>query len=239
MTEKKLLKFVEKPLVVNHEQKKHAILISSSKGNYIKPHSDILYSVNYNVEFVCRGGATFPEQFCWLQRNLHYRVRTYSQIVLFIWLGTCDLTQKHGKFIQLKHCTEEEAVNYFIYQTTRFMSYVSHFPSVKIVFLEVPPYSISEWNKYKGHTSPDQFHVDDITLNNRIILVDEFIRQVTEARNFSSPRFKLDVLRYTQEKNGPQRSSVNYNLFKDGIPPKPGLARYWMKRFVIKVTSLC
>ena len=42
MTERKRLNFEETPFEVNHEQTKHAILISNSKGNYMKPHSDIL-----------------------------------------------------------------------------------------------------------------------------------------------------------------------------------------------------
>ena len=46
------------PLNSSKVQTKYAILLSSSKGKYVKPHSDILYSVGLDVEFACKAGGT-------------------------------------------------------------------------------------------------------------------------------------------------------------------------------------
>ena len=54
----KLEKFIDKPFQHLHPQSKYAVLISSSKGNYIKPHRDILRAIHYKLRFVCRGGST-------------------------------------------------------------------------------------------------------------------------------------------------------------------------------------
>ena len=239
MSLSKLEKYLERPLFAERPQTRHAILISTSKGNYIKPHQDILSYVGYSLEFVCRPGARFPQHFYWLQRNLSHRVHIYHDIVLFVWLGTCDLTEKEGKFIKLRHTTDDEAVTYLIRQIERFLSFVAHFPSVEIVFLEIPPYSIVEWNKYKGHTDSLQYYEDDFVLNRRVDLINEFIRNVNASRDFCSPRYKLDLLQYRKRKNRQQRAAVSFKLYKDGVHPGEVLARYWMRRLVEKILQLC
>ena len=241
MSNSKLLNYLDKPLVglSGKSQSKYAIIVSSSKGNYLKPHCDILESVGFQLEFACKPGATFPDRFHWLRRNLQNRVYYYTNIVLFVWIGTCDLTKKTDKFIELKHDTDEIAVNYCITQIQRFLGFVSSFPTVEIVFLEIPPYSISRWNAYQGHQDCDQFKSQDLILDNRVILVNEFIRQVNSYKQFTSPKFRLDVTRTHKSKGRRERRFLNFALFKDGIHPKPLLARYWMKRIVSKVCLLC
>ena len=235
----KLEKFIDKPFQHLHPQSKYAVLISSSKGNYIKPHRDILRAINYKLRFVCRGGATFAKQFRWLESNLEFLVHRHNQVVVIVWLGTCDLTEKSEKFISLRHSTDDAAFQYVTSQVVRFCSFAEKFPSVKLVFFEIPPYSIVEWNTYQGHENPVEFHADDTVLNDRIILINQFIAQVNKARNFCSPRFHLDVTKSKKQKDGQQRKSLDFSLFKDGIHPDVLLARYWMKRLVCKLIELC
>ena len=239
MSLSKLEKYLDKPFQTSKVQSKHAILISSSKGNYVKPHVDILNSVGFDLEFVCRGGATFPAQYYWLVRNLSAKVKIYDQIVIFVWLGTCDLTKKKGSFISLQHGTDEEAVSYLTNQIQNFCSFAARFPSVKLVFLEIPPYSIVEWNRCKGHHSPLDFQEQDVSLSTRIILVNEVLRQINDSRNFTSPLFRLDLTRYRKSWGGFQRKFLNFDLYKDGIHPTDTLARYWMKRIASKILLLC
>ena len=90
MSLSKIEKYLDRPLKTHKFQTKYAILVSSSKGNYIKPHIDILESVNFQLEFACKAGGTFPSQFQWLKRNLPSRVSYYGRVVIFVWLGTFD-----------------------------------------------------------------------------------------------------------------------------------------------------
>ena len=212
---------------------------ASSKGNYVKPHSDILKSVNFDIEFACKAGGTFPYQFHWLKRNLPSRVSYYGRVVIFVWLGTCDLTVKTDQYIDLKHGTEGEAVSAVTTYIQNFVSFAAQFPTVELYFIEIPPYSIVEWNRYKGHPSPSDFQAHDILLDRRVILINEVIKQVNDLKSFSSPRFRLDVQRYRKQQGGNQRRSINFNLFKDGIHPSPTLARCWMKRLVSKIIDFC
>ena len=239
MSLSKLEKYLDRPLKASTVQTKYAILLSSSKGNYVKPHSDILNYVGLDVEFACKAGGTFTSQFYWLKRNLPDRVSRYQSVVVFVWLGTCDLTFKKEKYIKLRHETHEEAVGAMTSSIQNFISFSAHFPSVQLYFIEIPPYSIVEWNKYKGHPTPLDYKAQDILLDHRIILVNEFIRQVNEVRGFSSPRFRLNVTRYRKAQGGSQRRSITFNLFKDGIHPGEILARCWMKNLVSKFIYFC
>ena len=153
----KLQKYVDRALRHPGRLRIHAILISDSKGNYLRKHHDLISQFGYQIEFQCHGGARFYEYFYWLQKNLVNRVRICGQVVLYIFLGTCELTLKRAKFIDLKHEKDENAVSYVQYQIQRCLNYVSNFPTVSIVFLQIPPYSIQAWNSSRGHRDPSSF----------------------------------------------------------------------------------
>lgn len=236
----KLQKYIERPLYFNGRLKCKPILIADSKGNYLKSHSDIISNFGYSVEFVCRGGARFQDYFHWLRYNLENKVNQYGNIVLYIWLGTCDLSVKKGKFTELRHTDDSTAISYMKFQIDRYISFVSNFPSVTLVFLEIPPYSIKEWNHSKGFHNPQLFHSQDLILLERVSLVNEYIRLVNENTFVTSPRFKLDLLRFRKAKGDKShRASLNFSTYKDGIHPGYLLARCWMKRLVQQIFKDC
>lgn len=239
MSQSKLQKYVDAPFHFYGRLKKQPILISDSKGNYLKYHSDLIEQFGYFIDFQCRSGARIADYFYWLQSNLHKKVQQFGNIVLYVWLGTCDLTCRKGKFIALRHDSDNLAVSYLKNQIDRYLSFVSKFPTVQLVFLEIPPYSIQAWNNSKGHRDPSVFLSQDLILYERIILVNEYIKEINFQRSVESPRFKLDLLRYRKSKNGDQRKSINYNSYKDGIHPNPVLARYWMKRIIARIFIDC
>lgn len=175
----------------------------------------------------------------WLNKNLTNKVNQFGNIVLYIWLGTCDLTFKSGRFIELRHDRDDIAVAYVTSQIDRFNSFISRFPSVTPVFLEIPPYSIQEWNRCKGHKEYVNFLSQDLALSERIAVINQYISDLNTKWGVSSPRFKLDLLRYRKEKGEVQRVSLNFKLYKDGIHPDRLLARCWMKRLLSKILVDC
>ena len=48
---------IDRPVKASKVQTNYALLLSSSKGNYVKPHSDILNSVGLDVDFACKAGV--------------------------------------------------------------------------------------------------------------------------------------------------------------------------------------
>lgn len=256
----RLKKYNDRPLTFNGTLKRKPILISDSKGNCLKPHSDLLSQFRYNIDFQCRGGIRFQEQYYWLLSNLKNKIRQYGNIVVYVWLGTCDLTLKISEdvlvsvpgnsynnfrkrktnFIELRHKTDREAVSYLQFQIDRIVSFVSGFPTVKLVFLEIPPYSIEEWNLSKGHRDPTSFHSQDLKLAERISLVNEYISYVNEKVSVKSPRFKADLLKFRKSKKGDvKRVSLSFSAYKDGVHPGPVLARCWMRKLVTQILVDC
>ena len=134
--------------------------------------------------------------------------------MLYVWLGICDLTCKKGRFIELRHTDDSSAVVYLKDQVDKYLKLVASFPSVSIVFLEIPPYFKVEWNKSKGHRNPNSFQSQDLTLYGRI-----YIQEVNERKKFNSGRLHLDLIKYRKRK-GHSIKRINYSPYKDGIHPK-------------------
>lgn len=237
----RIQKYVESPFHFTSQIRRKPILISDSKGNYIKHNSDLIEDFGYSIEFVCRGGARFQDYFYWLQRNLQKKVDQFGNIALYIFLGTCDLTCRQGKYIDLRHDDDTTALSYLKFQIDRYLSFVSSFPSVKLIFLEIPPYSIQTWNTCKGHPEPYSFHPHDLVLTERISIINEYIRLVNGYSDVSSPKFRLDLVRYRKAKRDTtyKRTSLNFSLYNDGIHPNRLLARCWMKRIVAQIFKDC
>lgn len=256
---KKLRKYADRPIYFNGTLTKRPILLSDSKGNYLKGHSDLIEQFGYTIDFQCKGGARFQDQLAWLKRNLVNKIRQYGKIVLYVWLGTCDLTYKQVTYdelpqqtnrsrqiryrkvtyIDLRHDSDSAAVAYFQSQISSYSSFLSAFPTVKVVFLEVPVYSIVEYNKHLRVPNPDSFHDNDILLRDRIAVVNDVIRQVNSCSDVQTPRFKRDLLRSRKEAGGSERSSLSFSPYKDGIHPDFDLARCWMKKIVLQMLHDC
>lgn len=238
MSVSKLQKFVDKPLTPPLYLKKKPILLTSSKGFSLRCHADLIEQFGFKIDFHCKAGAKFPQSYTWLTKHLPAFVNKYgdSEIVLYVWLGTCDLTSKLGKFISLTHNSNEECIQYIKHNVDKFAAHVSNFPTVTLIFLEIPPYSIEVWNRHKGHTNPECYIEDDFILENRIDLLNRYLREVNDQTGVLSLNFRSDLLCY---KRAGRKSYLNYSLYKDGIHPDALLGRYWMKRLVTKVFFDC
>lgn len=232
-------KFIDKPLQRPHTLTYTPILLATSKGNYLKFNSDLIEQAVLNIEFHCKPGGRFADFYPWLSRYLPEKLYKYGKVVLYIWLGTCDITYKSGRFIYLRHSSDSEAVAYLIDQINKFKSYLLRYgTAVKPIFLEIPPYSIQIWNSVKGHQNPEVFKSDDSSLCQRIALVNEYISSVNSEIGVTSIRFRLDLLKVRKTKNS-KRISIHFGHFKDGIHPNKILARYWMKRLISKIFVDC
>jgi len=113
-----------------------------------------------------------------------------------------------------------------------------HWHGSKIVFLEIPPYSIVRWNSAKGHRTPNHFISQDKVLSHRLALANERIQEVHYRNSVASPRFRLAVLRCHSSKRG-KRHTVNYNLYIDGVHPSVTMCRYWLRNILTAINRHC
>lgn len=66
MSKHRVLKYNKRPNNFEGPLKYKPILLSDSKGNYLRKHSHIIEEKGYSIDFVCRGGLRFLDQFNWL-----------------------------------------------------------------------------------------------------------------------------------------------------------------------------
>lgn len=236
MSLSKLNKFLDKPVIAPEVLNSTPILVTSSKGFSLCRNLDLITKFGFNIDVNCWAGANFLQTWDWLNNNLANKVQQYGNITLYIWIGTCDLTTKRGKFIQLAQSTDIQCENYIHSQVDRIVTFVKSHPSVRLIFLEIPPYSIKVWNSYKGHHSPESFEEQDKILEGRINLLNNYIKEVDAQSDVKSLNFKADLLKYQRVGRKPV---INFKLFKDGVHPDRVLARVWMKRLVTKVFHDC
>lgn len=244
MSVSKLSKFVEKPIIIqNTHINKKPVLLSSSKGFCLKPHHDLIEQFGHSIEFCCKPGGTFDFGLHYLEKNLDRLVVQYKSIVLYIWLGTCDITTKRGKFIYLTHKTDDECSDFISFKLNQFVKLCSRFtPHVKLIFLEIPPYSLKDWNLFKGCSLSHIVDLDEQeqVLHRRIDILNELVKSTNNRLNplgdVLSLNFRSDLLIYKRAGKAPV---VNYKLLRGGVNPIDLLARSWMKRLVSKIFIDC
>ena len=239
MSVSKIQKFIDKPIVCNEVITRQPLLVTSSKGFSIKRNCDLISELGYYLDIKAEAGGQFASLYPWIVKNLPYKVQQFETLVLYVWLGTCDLTFKEGKYIKLRHTTDQQAQQYLVYQINKWIQFVRKFSTVKLIFLEIPPYSITQWNSYKGHANPQIFHQDDKVLLRRICYLNEYLTEVNFQSGVQSPKFILDTLLYRKKQGETRRSHVNYKLFKDGVHPSQLLARCWTKKLIAAVLKDC
>lgn len=235
MTEAKLEKYLSRTVQIPVKCcDRPFYLISNSLGNSIKRNSYRFqtgegFGPQVNIKYLCRSGATFAQQFYFTRRIIKSFPADAHLLVL---LGTCDLTKKSGKFIQLRHTESEKDVATCINFISKFIQ-LAKSNKLSVTFLEIPPYSIQKWNTCKGHSNPSIFKEQDRILADRVATLNHHIRLVNDSNECQSPKFRLDVLRNKGSNRGPSRPYINFNLFPDGVHPCRILAEYWSKRIGI------
>lgn len=103
MTEHKLLKYLGRRF--DHptgEKLLTPIVRTDSKGKYI-----LRQSIENNIKQWFQSGRTSGQGLDWLRENLEAKIGHLDNISLYVWLGTCDLTEYNFPYITLRPNTSE------------------------------------------------------------------------------------------------------------------------------------
>ncbi|CAG2201358.1 unnamed protein product [Mytilus edulis] len=241
MSETKLVKFLQtarKPLA-GTQQLTPAIL-SDSKGSYLR--DQVVNKSDRNIIWWCKGGATIDDRYHWLKSNIVKKIEQLGNISVYIFLGTCNLTSKNktGEITltsQQEHFTDE-----IISKLGQFVTLFKKYPSSKLTILEIPVYSITEWNRYKGHKNPETFKDQDSQLQKQIENINEWIHTTNQELGSRSPLLNHHLRARKQQARGkhkPCKKYYNVKLYKDGIHPKQLLAKAWLAEIVEQVHKDC
>ncbi|KAK3083860.1 hypothetical protein FSP39_004254 [Pinctada imbricata] len=211
------------------------VLLSDNKGSCLK--REVSTDLESEIKSWCKGGQKTHDAVQWLRQNIRHKVRHYGKLQLYVWLGTCDLTIKSGKFTSIRS-TNNDTVDYLVSKYQEIISIVNEYRDISVTFLEIPSYSISKWNKSRCHQNPENFREDDRLLESQVELLNEHIRSLNLTTR--SPKFSLDLRRNRRVNKGKKTIYYfNYELYKDGVHPCSSLAKLWLRRLTLLITKDC
>ena len=124
-----------------------------------------------------KSSQTCRDGYKWLKSNLRQKPKKLGSIWIYVRLGTCDLTSKNKKYIALTAEDDQAVANAYEY-LLKIAALVKDYPSCKITILEIPVYSIKDWNQRKGHKNPDEFIEQDKKLETQVYNLNGKIRQI-------------------------------------------------------------
>lgn len=213
------------------------VIISDSKGRYLKLCVDKNSPLEENVQWYYQSGSNSSNVLQWVQRNVPKLNSKYGKVCLYIWIGTCDLTLKQGRVISLHPHVEQQQKK--LEDNLTLINTICKDNGVKTVFLHLPYYSIKIWCATKGCPSSSTVIEDDKILSSTIDNVNHFIDDLNSVSNVMSPKLNQDLVRSRKSRGRKARYSLNFNLLSDGIHPTKSLARSWLVSIIRNIARTC
>ncbi|CAC5356064.1 unnamed protein product [Mytilus coruscus] len=210
MSKPKLLKQLDRQLEPPTGERAYTpAVLSDSKGKWLQ--RKISNTLESNLKWWTKSGETSEKGYKWLKSNIRHKTRKHGQIWLYVWYDSAV----------------EKAAEYL----GKIKELVKQYPGCRITFLEIPVYSISEYNKNKDHKTPENFKEQDKQLETQIYKLNEKIRNLNKDELTYSPLFTTDIIHNSKTiKNKRTRSSTtrktfSFWLYADGIHTGPLLAK--------------
>ena len=215
--------------------------LSDSKGLYLKNKTVVNHPVNQHIRWWCKSGATIENRYHWLKDNLESQIKLHGNIWLYVWLGTCNLTQKDNRYISLTSYDNSE-VDKVKENLIRITELIKEHPGSKVTILELPVYSISRYNKTRRHPDSQKFEDQDKQLDKQVYCLNGIIRELNNTLGAHSPQFSTDIQNHRKvkpSKHPENRNYYNFDLYTDGIHPGHTLASFWLRKISNQILRDC
>jgi len=241
MSEKKLRDYLQTPRSPTVGSRAlRPVILSDSKGNYLK--DQVHHPEDRQIVWWNKRGTNIKNSLHWLEKNIKSKIKELGNIHIYIWLGTCDLTTKNKNgTISLATQHFETSKNIFE-QLQKFKLLLQPYPNSRITFIEIPHYSITKWNsRVKKSPTEDRINQDQ-ELHEQIVDLNTQIQDLNSSLNVRSPLLNLHLKASKQVKRGksrPRKQYINYQLYLDGIHPKPILAKAWLAEVSTQIRIDC
>lgn len=229
----KYLERTERDLIDLGSTSRKLIIVSDSKGRQLREQASS-DERNYIVWYIKPGkGSRYIINF--VIENIDSWIRRYGSILLAIWTGTCDLTRKVDRFIDINdRVTPQSIVEQYERLTQIGQRYGNN---LHIVFLECPYYSIEIWNRLKGHNASEVFKSNTKKLEGTIDELNNIIRDLNRSLGIHAPKFPEDMCTSRKHNRNNTSKKISYNLLKDGVHPGDMLAKHWLRRLIVTLVK--
>jgi len=241
MSEHKLLKFLSKEVTLSGGNRTHVpVVITDSKGSRLSPLCRSY--IDSQIRWWFRKGRTTKQGLEWLRQNIHAKIAHLNNISLYVWLGTCDLTEYQPPFVYL--CRNLDDIVLEVKSHIQdIVNLLQQYPACKLTFLEIPPYSIYLWNQKHCHTELQQFIAHDKQLLVHILELNRYIKETNDTLGTNTPKLSADIYHPNntskKEKNRTVLDQYNFKLYQDGIHSGTLLSKVWLRKIANKVKADC
>lgn len=179
----------------NKTCKRKAVLISDSKGKYIQ--QEISTEKFLDLTIISHPGLQIDNtNFIW--STLKRTIKKKEKAIVFLWIGTCNLTTKTDKYIQLTndtpkyHSKIDDIANRLSDWKAQIQARYKH---TRVIILECPPYSIVAYNKANGHPNPAEGSLEQTArLEQQIYYLNALIRNINNKNlKVTTKQSKVDL----------------------------------------------
>ena len=220
---KHLRKQIPKQLARNYNiHNRNVILRSDSKGRCLLPY----FTNTRKFSLIYRSGAKINDTF--MQDYTVNKIKRTSNPLVILFFGTCEITNKQGKYIYLPQDLEtrvDQVINRYIAYKQRILECNSE---ATVIFLDCPYFSITIWNFLKGHPHPGIFDQEQKRLEEAILRFNLKLKEINGDRVV--PRLAVDFIYSVKKKKQQIRKFRNYSLLVDGVHANKFLAKLWSLR---------
>lgn len=195
---------------------KTPILVSDSKGFTLR---DACNRYEFPLESWCFAGAKTEVLVNLIESRIEKALKRHQYIIIYLWAGTCDLTEKRGKFINLRHHSNK-SVNNIVEQYNRALKLVRKYKGAEIKFIDCPILSIVKWNKSRNHQNPAKYKSEDFQVTRQVKLLNSKILELNKSIGKNTIKISQYFFRGRKVKRGGVRKSVRITINKkDGVHP--------------------
>ena len=170
------------------------VILTDSKGRYLRKVPDKRDQTERKIQWLGRSGFNLTNAVDLLSsKKIRSLLRFHNCVHLYIWIGTCDLTSKGRKFIDLRKPTKKTLQvlcrNLDIIKSRC----LAH--GVQLTFIQIPYYSIQHWNERKGHDNPSIYKENDKRLTQLVNKANDHINCLNNEIYSYSPKLNQDLMR--------------------------------------------
>lgn len=216
-----------RPIVIPQEEARSIpVLLSDSKGARLEQ----AHENNLPLVFLCKRGASTKHLVDLLLQKLPLLLQVYKKVItVYFWGGTCDITKKQGKCIQIRG-KATDIISAIVEELHRAKDFVLS-QNCRIKFIGVPFYLISLYNDVKGHRNPTVFLDSDTEV---VDLLNQHIEQINLQLGRNTLKFNADL---RDTRRGKKR--YFFKLLPDGLHPGCLLAQKWLRRLELDIVREC
>lgn len=214
------------------------IILSDSKGKYLKSEFDKLGLTNPHILWWCQSGRRTEDGVKKLDQMINWLTAKGDKVYVLFWHCTCDLSVKQGKYIFQRHRWTTELIEHLSLNFEKLVQLNSRHSNVNIGILETPPIFTKQWNKSRDYDFVDG--ISDSDLHEQVKETNKIIREYNIRLGFTAPKFECDFIwsRRDKKKGSSGTTTTRYTfssaLNRDGVHPIDIIAKKWLFKILNK-----